>query len=328
LAPCLRSVAYPDNFKPNIQKSDGRSDPNIWLSTYYAAVKAASGNFDHMAAYFPLVMDDAPSLWLNNLPAGSITSWADLSQAFRSNLQATYNHPGNAFNLGRVAMKPGEQLRDYTNQFFENRNTCVDVRDEQVVNSYKKGLRDRKVFEKIHKSGATAVAPLMEVVNKLIDTEEALVNQFDHDGKQDASTPGTAGDASSKFRKRSSEVLAADGCRLRRSTSRSSMRCWTTPTYSMKEVHTRSENASSSRGRSACLRTPSDLEAKEIGHPHVATATTTTTTDVAAKTMSVATTGNMITTRWRIVARSATCLPRRRQATPTARSSTPRGRST
>jgi hypothetical protein len=53
----------------------------------------------------------------------------------------------------------------------------------------------------------------MEVINKLIDTEEALVNQFDHDGKQDAGTPGTAGDAGSKFRKRSSEVLAADGRR-------------------------------------------------------------------------------------------------------------------
>jgi hypothetical protein len=53
----------------------------------------------------------------------------------------------------------------------------------------------------------------MEVVNKLIDTEEALVNQFDHDGKQDAGTPSTAGDASSKFRKRSLEVLAADGPR-------------------------------------------------------------------------------------------------------------------
>jgi hypothetical protein len=33
------------------------------------------------------------------------------------------------------------------------------------------GLRDR------------IVAPLMEVINKLIDIEEALVNQFDHDGK-------------------------------------------------------------------------------------------------------------------------------------------------
>jgi hypothetical protein len=32
-----------------------------------------------MAAYFPLVMGDAPSLWINNLPAGNITSWAVLS---------------------------------------------------------------------------------------------------------------------------------------------------------------------------------------------------------------------------------------------------------
>jgi hypothetical protein len=53
----------------------------------------------------------------------------------------------------------------------------------------------------------------MEVVNKLIDTEEALVNQFDHDGKQDACTSGAAGDSSSKFRKRPSEVLVADGHR-------------------------------------------------------------------------------------------------------------------
>jgi hypothetical protein len=79
LAPRLRSVAYPNNFKPNIQKYDNRSDPNIWLSTYYVVVKATGGNFDHMAAYFLLVMGDAPSLWLNNLLVGSIKSWADLS---------------------------------------------------------------------------------------------------------------------------------------------------------------------------------------------------------------------------------------------------------
>jgi hypothetical protein len=79
LAPRLQSVAYPDNFKPNIQQYDDHSDPNIWLSTYFIVVKAAGGNFDHMAAYFPLVMGDTPSLWLNNLPAGRITSWANLS---------------------------------------------------------------------------------------------------------------------------------------------------------------------------------------------------------------------------------------------------------
>jgi hypothetical protein len=213
LAPRLPSVAYPDNFKPNIQKYDSRSDPNIWLLTYFVTVKAAGGNFDHMAAYFSLVMGDAPSLWLNNLPTGNITSWADLSKAFTSNFQVNYNRPGNAFNLERVTMKASERLRDYTNRFFENRNTCVGVRGDQVVESYKKGLRDRKVFEKIHESGATKVAPLMEVVNKLIDTEEALVNQFDQHNKQDTGTSGAAGDSSSKFHKRPSEVLTEDGRR-------------------------------------------------------------------------------------------------------------------
>jgi hypothetical protein len=150
-------------------------------------------------------------LWLNNLPAGSITSWADLSQPFTSNFQATYNCPGNAFNHGRVTMKTSERMRDYTNWFFKNHNTCVGVRDDQVINSYKKGLRDRKVFQKIHESGATKVAPLMEVVKKLIDTEEALFNWFDSNSKQDVGTSGAAGESSSKFHKRPSEVLVVDG---------------------------------------------------------------------------------------------------------------------
>jgi hypothetical protein len=110
-------------------------------------------------------------------------------------------------------MKVGERLRDYTNRFFENSNTCGGIRDDQVIDSYKKGLRDRKVFEKIHESGATKVAALMELVNKLINTEEALVNQFDHDGKEDAGTSSNAGDSCLMFRKRSIEVLAADGRR-------------------------------------------------------------------------------------------------------------------
>jgi hypothetical protein len=106
--PRLRSVTSTDNFKPNIQKYNGRSECNIWLSTYYVTVKPAGGNFDHMAAYFLLVMGNTPLFWLNYHSAGSIKSWADLSQAFTSNFQATYNLPGNAFNLGRITMKTNE----------------------------------------------------------------------------------------------------------------------------------------------------------------------------------------------------------------------------
>jgi hypothetical protein len=197
LAPHLRSVAYPDNFKHNIQKYDGHSDPNIWLSTYYVVVKAAGGNFDHMTTYFMLVMSDAPSLWLNNLPAGSITSWADLSQAFTSNFPATYNRPGNAFNLGRATMKAGERLRDYTNQFFENRKPVSAFGTNRSSTARRKVSGTARSLRR-----STSLAPLMDVVNKLIDTDEALVNQFDRDGKQDTGSSGAARDSSSKFRKR------------------------------------------------------------------------------------------------------------------------------
>ena len=91
-----------------------------------------------------------------------------------SNFQATYDRPGNTFSLGRVVQKPKERLRDYNTRFFENRNECVGVKDDQIVDSYKKGIKDRKIFEKIHESGATNVKELMHVVNKLMDTEDAL----------------------------------------------------------------------------------------------------------------------------------------------------------
>jgi hypothetical protein len=246
----------------------------------------AGDNFDHMAAYFSLVMGDTPLLWLNNRPAGSITSWADLSQAFTSNFQATYNYPGNAFNLGRVTMKAGERLRDYTNRFFENRNTCVGIRDDQVVDSYKKGLSDHKVFEKIHKSGAMKVTPLMEVINKIIDTEEALVNQFDHDGKQDAGTAGATRDSSLKFRKRPSEVLTGDRRRPLTFNTEEFNAVLDSPYTFHEGARTQFSNANGSSGCSARPTTRSDLETTGTGHLHGATTTTTATTDVTMHSKS------------------------------------------
>jgi hypothetical protein len=70
----LRTIRYPKDFKPSIEKYDGRSDPSIWLKMYSIDARASGGNEDHMAGYFPLVMGKAPLLWLDNLPVECITS--------------------------------------------------------------------------------------------------------------------------------------------------------------------------------------------------------------------------------------------------------------
>jgi hypothetical protein len=180
----LWTIRYPKDFKPAIDKYDNHSDPSIWLKMYNIAACASRGNEDHMAGYFPLVMGKAPLLWLDNLPAECITSWATLSRLFTTNYQATYNRPGNTHHLARVWMRCDETLREYTNRYFKNCNTLAGVKDEDVIAYYKKGITNIKLFEKIHEADAHTIADLMAHIDKLVDTQDAVRHDFngeDHD---------------------------------------------------------------------------------------------------------------------------------------------------
>ena len=92
-------------------------------------------------------------------------------------------------------MRHKESLRDYTDRFFENRNQLVGVKDEDVIQYYKKGITNLKLFEKIHEAGATTITDLMAYVEKLVDTQDAIVNQFQGDKAADTpAAPTFAGD--------------------------------------------------------------------------------------------------------------------------------------
>jgi hypothetical protein len=147
------------------------------------------------------MMGKAPLLWLDNLPAECITSWATLSRLFTTNYQATYNRPGNTHHLARVRMRRDETLWEYTNRYFENRNTLAGVKDKDVIAYYKKGITNIKLFEKIHEADAHTTADLMAYVNKLVDTQDVVMHDFnreDHDG------------GGNRSRKRSGEAYMAD----------------------------------------------------------------------------------------------------------------------
>jgi hypothetical protein len=134
---CLGMIRYPKDFKPAIKKYNSRSDPSIWHKIY--------GNEGHMAAYFLLVIGKAPLLLLDNLPTECITSWVTLSWLFTTNNQATYNCLGKTVHLDIVRMRHAETLREYTNRYFENRNTLAGVKDEDIITYYKKGVTNLKL---------------------------------------------------------------------------------------------------------------------------------------------------------------------------------------
>jgi hypothetical protein len=154
-----------------------------------------------MAGYFPLVMGKAPLLWIDNLPAECITSWATLSRLFTTNYQVTYNRPGNTHHLARVWMRSDETLREYTNRYFENRNTLAGVKDDDIIAYYKKGITNIKLFEKTHEADAKTIGDLMAYVDKLVDTQDPVMHDFNGEDHDDRGT---------RSRKRSGEAYVAD----------------------------------------------------------------------------------------------------------------------
>jgi hypothetical protein len=168
---------------------------------YSIAARTSGGNEDHMAGYFPLVMGKAPLLWLDNLPAECITSWATLSHLFTTNYRATYNCPGNTHHLARVRMRHDETFREYTNRYFDNLNTLAGVKDEDVIAYYKKGITNIKLFEKIHEADAHTIGDLMAYVDKLVDAQDAVMHDFNREDHDDVGT---------RSRKRSGEAYMTD----------------------------------------------------------------------------------------------------------------------
>jgi hypothetical protein len=132
-------------------------------------------------------MGKAPLLWLDNLPAECITSWATLSRLFTTNYQATYNCPGNTHHLA-MRMIRDETLHEYTNGCFENRNTLAGVKDEDVITYYKKGITNIKLFEKIHEADAHTIGDLMAYIDKLVDTQDVVMHDFNREDHDDGGT--------------------------------------------------------------------------------------------------------------------------------------------
>jgi hypothetical protein len=98
-------------------------------------------------------------------------------------------------------MRSDETLGEYTNRYFENCNTLASVKDDNVIAYYKKGITNIKLFKNIHEADAKTIGDLMVYVDKLVDTQDAVMNDFNGEDHDDRGT---------KSRKRSGEAYVTD----------------------------------------------------------------------------------------------------------------------
>nr|ABA92237.1 retrotransposon protein, putative, Ty3-gypsy subclass [Oryza sativa Japonica Group] len=210
----LRRVDWPASFKlTRIEKYDGTTNPESWLTVYGLAIRAAGGDSKAMANYLPVALADSARSWLHGLPRGTIGSWAELRDHFIANFQGTFERPGTQFDLYNVIQKSGESLRDYIRRFSEQRNKISDITDDVIIAAFTKGIRHEEVVGKFGRKPPKTVKLMFEKANEYAKAKDPIIASKQSGPswkpKKDAPTTGGGGSNNHKDHKRKPEELVA-----------------------------------------------------------------------------------------------------------------------
>nr|AAT44283.1 putative polyprotein [Oryza sativa Japonica Group] len=221
----LRRVDWPAGFKPTgIEKYDGTTNPESWLTVYGLAIRAAGGDSKAMENYLPVALADSARSWLHGLPRGTIGSWAELRDHFIANFQGTFERPGTQFDLYNVIQKSRESLRDYIRRFSEQRNKISDITDNVIIAAFTKGIRHEDLVDKFGRKPPKTVKQMFEKANEYAKAEDAIIASKQSGPtwkpKKDVPTTGGGGSNNHKDRKRKPEEFVATTTHSSRQRSR------------------------------------------------------------------------------------------------------------
>jgi hypothetical protein len=167
LADHLRVASWPPKFRPHLpEKYDGTSNPSEFLQVYVTAITAAGGNTAVMATYFHVALSGPAQTWLMNLVPGSVYSWEELCARFVANFASAYQQHGVEAHLHVVRQEPRETLRTFISRFTKVRGTIPRISDASIITTFRQGVRDEKMLEKLATHDVETVPTLFALADK------------------------------------------------------------------------------------------------------------------------------------------------------------------
>jgi hypothetical protein len=148
------------------EKYNGTSNPSEFLQVYVTAITTAGGNTAVMATYFHVALSRPTRTWLMNLAPRSIYSWEELYARFVANFASTYQQHDVEAHLHAVRQEPGETLRTFISRFTKVRGTIPRISDASIITTFRHGVRDEKMLEKLATHDVETVPTLFALVDK------------------------------------------------------------------------------------------------------------------------------------------------------------------
>jgi hypothetical protein len=101
-----------------------------------------------------------------NLTPGSIYSWEELCARFAANFARAYQWHGVEAHLHAVRQEPGETLQTFISRFTRVRGTIPRISDASIITTFRQGVRDEKMLEKLATHDVETVTTLFALADK------------------------------------------------------------------------------------------------------------------------------------------------------------------
>ena len=119
---------------------NGRTDPVEHVSHFNQRMVVHSKNEALICKLFPSSLGLVAMRWFDGLRAGSINSFKELTQAFRSRFITCSRVPRPLASLLSLSMKEGETLKTYSDRYWETFNEIDGEFDDVAIITFKLGL--------------------------------------------------------------------------------------------------------------------------------------------------------------------------------------------
>ncbi|XP_058103789.1 uncharacterized protein LOC131247880 [Magnolia sinica] len=127
-----------------------------------------------MCRAFSLTLSDVARLWFKQLKLKSISSFAELSNAFVTNFIGGKKKLKASVHLNNIVQKEGE-LKDYIKCFNLEALQVRKHSDETTLNAAMQGLRDKPFLFSLDKNPPSMLAEFMNWSQKYADTKESRI---------------------------------------------------------------------------------------------------------------------------------------------------------
>ncbi|XP_072061966.1 uncharacterized protein [Arachis hypogaea] len=134
----------------SLEPYKGIGDPRAHIKKFQSMMFFNGPNNEPvLCRAFPTYLDGAALLWFSKLPAGSISSFEELSKSFIDYFAAARIYVHESDYLGTIRQGPQESLKDYLTRFAEATMEIPDLDPAVHLHALKAGLRPGKFRETI-----------------------------------------------------------------------------------------------------------------------------------------------------------------------------------